>query len=221
MKIRASGFYFHRCYYSAIYFRIHPPPTIFIWVYSYIAIEEWTKKTPNPKCWLFFKSDLLTDFAALCLTDFIDWSYIHLSLVFSTQFVNCCPHGRRNYTCVLLPLYLLSDLPPPPLPRLSVQYTQTGVAVGGVGVLKCVLCRSFTRCFRPDSEPTKLLHTPQAKWPVKTTKFLHPCVNCSYLAVRCKCNIFSEGVEICNLWWRRRERDEISGPVQFLSSHRN
>ncbi len=72
------------------------------------------KKTPNPIWRLFFKIDLFTDFAALCLTDFIDWRYIHSWLVFSTQLVNCCPHGRRNYTCVLLSLYLLSDLPPPP-----------------------------------------------------------------------------------------------------------
>jgi hypothetical protein len=50
----------------------------------------------------------------MCLTDFIDWRYIHSWLVFLIQLVNCCPHGRRNYTCVLLPLYLLSDLPPPP-----------------------------------------------------------------------------------------------------------
>ncbi len=64
---------------------------------------------------LFFKIDLLIDF--------IDSRYIHSWLVFSTQLVNCCPHGWRNYTCVLLPLYLLSDLlyslaetplPPPP-----------------------------------------------------------------------------------------------------------
>ncbi len=34
--------------------------------------------------------------------------------MFSTQLVNCCPHGRRNYNCILLPLSLLSDLPPPP-----------------------------------------------------------------------------------------------------------
>jgi hypothetical protein len=52
------------------------------------------------------------DFAALCLTDFIDWRYIHSWLLFSTQIVNYCHHGRRNYTCVLLSLYLLSDLPP-------------------------------------------------------------------------------------------------------------
>jgi hypothetical protein len=34
--------------------------------------------SPNPICRLFFKIDLLTEFATLCLTDFIDWRYIHL-----------------------------------------------------------------------------------------------------------------------------------------------
>ncbi len=48
-----------------------------------------------------------------------------------------------NYTCVLLLLYLLSDLPPPPpfpLPKLNVQYSiyRQCVAVG-VGVLRCVV----------------------------------------------------------------------------------
>jgi hypothetical protein len=81
-----------------------------------------------------FNIDLLTDFAALCLTDFIDWRYIHSWLVFSTQIVNCCPHGQRNYTCVLLPLYFLSDLPPPPhLLKQNVQYIQTVCACGGGG----------------------------------------------------------------------------------------
>ncbi len=66
------------------------------------------------------------DFAALCLTNFIDWRYIHSWLVFSTQLVNCCPHRRRNYSCVLLLLNLLFHLPPPPpLPKLNVQYIQT------------------------------------------------------------------------------------------------
>jgi hypothetical protein len=53
----------------------------------------------------FLSVDLLTDFAAFCSTDFIDWRYTHSWFVFSTQLVNCCPHGQRNYTCVLLPLY--------------------------------------------------------------------------------------------------------------------
>jgi hypothetical protein len=93
-------------------------------------------KTPNPICQLFFKIDLLSDFAALCLTDFTDWRYIHSWMVFSTQLVNCCPHGRRNYTCVMLPLYLLSDLPPPP-PKLNVQYIQKMCGCGGDVELCC------------------------------------------------------------------------------------
>ncbi len=94
------------------------------------SMDERTLKTPNPKCRLFFKIDLLTDFAALCLTDFIDWRYIHLGLVFSTQLVYCCPHGRRNNTCVLLPLYLLSDLPPP---FSNYMYSIYGQCVAGGG----------------------------------------------------------------------------------------
>jgi hypothetical protein len=94
-------------------------------------MDESTIKTPNPICRLFLK---LTNFEALCLTDFIDWRHIHSWLVFSTHLLNCCPHGRRNYTCVLLPLYLLSDFPPPlPLPKLNVQYIQTVCGCGGWG----------------------------------------------------------------------------------------
>ncbi len=77
----------------------------------HLTMNEWTIKTPNPICRLFFKIDLLTDFAAVCLTDFIDWRYIYSWLVFSTRLVNCCPHGRRNYTCAHLP-----SLWPPPSP---------------------------------------------------------------------------------------------------------
>ncbi len=60
------------------------------WLEMKTWMDEWTIKTPNPKCRFFFKVDLLTGFAALCLTYFIDWRYIHSWLVFSTQLVNCC-----------------------------------------------------------------------------------------------------------------------------------
>ncbi len=53
------------------------------------------------------------DFAPLCLTDFVDWRYIHSWMVFSTQLVNTVALMDKG-TTVLLPLYLLSDLPPPP-----------------------------------------------------------------------------------------------------------
>jgi hypothetical protein len=43
----------------------------------HIFMDEWTIKTPNPICQLFFKIDLLTDIAAFCFTDFTDWRYIH------------------------------------------------------------------------------------------------------------------------------------------------
>ncbi len=65
-------------------------------------MDEWTIKIPNPICRLFFKIDLLTDFAAWCLTDFIDWRSIHSWLVFSTQLVNCCPMDEGSillYCC--------------------------------------------------------------------------------------------------------------------------
>ncbi len=97
--------------------------------------------TPNPICRLFFDQltfDLLTEFAALCLTDFIDLRYSHSWLVFSIQLVDCYPEGRRNYTCELFPLSRLSDLPP--LPKLNVQYIQTvTVGWGGGGVLNCAV----------------------------------------------------------------------------------
>jgi hypothetical protein len=53
-------------------------------------------KDTKPYMSRFLSVDLLTDFAALCLSDFIDWRYIHSWFVFSNQLGNCCPHGRRN-----------------------------------------------------------------------------------------------------------------------------
>jgi hypothetical protein len=39
----------------------------------HIPVEGLNCKRPIPTCRLFFKIDLLTDIAALCFTDFIDW----------------------------------------------------------------------------------------------------------------------------------------------------
>jgi hypothetical protein len=93
-------------------------------------------KDTKPYMSAFLSVDQLVEFAAFCLTDFIDWRYIHSWFVFSTQLVNCCPHGRRNY-CVLLPLYCtfsLTSSPLPPFPMYSLyrQCVTCGGVVGGV-----------------------------------------------------------------------------------------
>jgi hypothetical protein len=71
---------------------------------SVFSVERLLCKRPIPICRLFFKIDLLTDIAALCLTDFIDWKCIHLLVgIFDpacgivapmdegTILVYCCP----------------------------------------------------------------------------------------------------------------------------------
>ncbi len=99
------------------------------------SVEGLNCKRPIPICRLFFKIELLTDIAAFCLTDFIDWLYIH-SLV-----------GIFDLACELLPpwtkeLYLSTDaplsslLPPPPLPPSQTKctvYTDSVCLRGGRG----------------------------------------------------------------------------------------
>ncbi len=86
-------------------------------------------KDTKPYMSAFLSVDLLTDIAAFCVTDFIDWRYIHSWFVFFTQLVNCCPHGRRNYT-------LLVYCCPSTVPSLCTVYTDSvwlwGGGVGGV-----------------------------------------------------------------------------------------
>jgi hypothetical protein len=69
------------------------------------CVEGLNCKRPIPICRLFFKIDLLTDIAALCLTDFIDWRYIH-SLV--GMFDPACellpPWTKELYLCTVAPL---------------------------------------------------------------------------------------------------------------------
>jgi hypothetical protein len=114
--------------------------------------------------------DLLTEFAAFCLTDFIDWRYIHSWFVFSTQLVNCCPPWMMMelYLCTVAPLlYLLSDLLPHPPSLPNVQYIQTMCDWGGgdvemycgpysAGVLHSVSdqVRNLQNCFTTPNKMT-------------------------------------------------------------------
>jgi hypothetical protein len=74
------------------------------------------------------------------------------------------PHGQRNYTCVLLPLYLLSDLPPPPPSQTTCTVYTDSMWLRGGGVLNCAVDRilqEFYTLFLTDLEPTNLLHHPK------------------------------------------------------------
>jgi hypothetical protein len=67
-------------------------------------------KDTKPYMSAFLSADLLADFAAFCLTDFIDWRYIHPACELLP------PWTKELYLCTVAPLlYLLSDLLPPPL----------------------------------------------------------------------------------------------------------
>jgi hypothetical protein len=91
-------------------------------------------KTPNPICRLFFKIDLFADFAALCLTDFIDWRYIHSVVCI----FNPGREGLRNNTSVLLPLYCtFSLISPPPSQNKCAVYTDSVSDWGGDVELCC------------------------------------------------------------------------------------
>jgi len=112
----------------------------------------------------FLSVDLLTDFAALCLTDFIDWRYIHSWFVFSAQLVNCCPPWMKElYLCTAAPLlYLLSDLlPPPPLP--NVQYIQIVCDCGGGVEMYCGPYSAVYTLFLTRFRTYKIASPPQTK----------------------------------------------------------
>jgi len=59
----------------------------------------------------FLSVDLLTDFAAFCLTDYIDWRYILSWFVFSTQLVNCCPLPPSQCTVYCTGTYKIASQP--------------------------------------------------------------------------------------------------------------
>ena len=98
----------------------------------------------------------------------MDWRYIHSWLVFSTQLVNCCPHGTIWYLCTVAPLlYLLSDLLPlPPFPMYGIYRLCVTVGGGGWGVLKCTvdhILQEFYTLFLTRFRTYKIASPPQTK----------------------------------------------------------
>jgi hypothetical protein len=128
------------------------------------TVEGLNCKRPIPICRLSIKIDLLTDIAALCLTDFIDWRYIHsLVGIFDPACELLPPWTKELYLCTVAPLSSL--WPPPPSPHSQTKCTvyTDSVCLGGGGdcAVYTIFCRSFTLCSWPDAEPTKLLHHPK------------------------------------------------------------
>jgi hypothetical protein len=126
-------------------------------------------KDTKPYMSAFLSVDLLTDFAAFCLTDFIDWRYIRSWFVFFDPACELLPPWTKElYLCTVAPLlYLLSDLLPPPLPNVQyIVYRQCVTVGGGWGVMKCtvdhVLLEFYTQ-FLTGFRTTKLLHHPKQK----------------------------------------------------------
>ncbi len=63
-------------------------------------------KDTEPLMWAFFyKIDLLTDFAALCLTDLKDWRYNSLIVgIFDPACELLTPWTKEQYLCTVAPL---------------------------------------------------------------------------------------------------------------------
>ncbi len=117
------------------------------------------------------------------------------------------PWRKELYLCTVAPLPSL--WPPPPSQTKCTVYTDNEwLWGGGEGVLNCaVVCRPYSAgvlhsVFWPDSEPTKLLHHPKQKWPVKTTlrdwswKFLCPCLLLSYLFFTFSQPLYFSGISL-------------------------
>jgi hypothetical protein len=77
------------------------------------------------------------DFAALCLTHFIDWRYVYVMVgIFDPACELLPPWTKELYLCTVA-LYLLSDLPPPPPPTKCTVHTDSVWLWDGGGVGWC------------------------------------------------------------------------------------
>ncbi len=141
-----------------------------------LTVEGLNCKRPIPICWLFFKIDLLMDIAALCLTDFIAWRYIHsLVGIFDPACELLPPWTKELYLCTVAPLSSL--WPPPPSPPSQTKctvYTDSRClrgARGRGGELCCVdhILQEFYTLFLTRCRTYQITSPPQTKWPVKMT----------------------------------------------------
>jgi hypothetical protein len=84
----------------------------------------------------FLSVDLLTDFAAFCLTDFIDWRYIHSWFVFRPSLWTVAPTDEGTILVYCCPSTVPSLWPPPPSPSQCTVGTDS-VWLGGDVEMYC------------------------------------------------------------------------------------
>jgi hypothetical protein len=135
-------------------------------------MDEWTIKTPNPISRLFFKIDLLTEFAALCLTDFIDWRYIHSFVGIFDPACELLPPWTKEGAMLVYCCPSIFSLISLPLSQTKCTVYTDSVCLGGGGGELCfrpysagILHPVFLTRFRT----YQIASPPQTKWPVKRT----------------------------------------------------
>ncbi len=143
-------------------------------------MDEWTIKSPNPICRLFFKVDLLTKFTALCLTDFIDWRYIHSLVGIFDPACDLLPPMDEGTILVYCCPSIFSLTSPP------IQINQTVCVWGGWGVNCAVdhILQKFFTLFLTRFRTYQIASLPQTKMTSKddskglvSLKFLRPCLS--------------------------------------------
>ncbi len=137
------------------------------------GMDEWTIKTPNPICRLFFRWPV----NRLCGILFNRFYRLEIHLLMVCIFDPACEllppmDGEELYFCTVecCPSTVPSLWPPPspPFPMYSI-YRQ---CVTGGGGLKCTvdhILREFYTLFLTRFGTYKIASSPQTKWPVKTT----------------------------------------------------
>ncbi len=139
-------------------------------------MDEWTIKTPNPICRLFFKIDLLR----LCGIVFNRFYRLEIHLLLVGIFNPACERTILVYCCPST--FSLTS----PLPKLNIQYKQTMWVWGRM--LNCAvdhILHKFYTLFLTRFRTNKIASPPQIKMTSKddlqglvSLKFLRPWCSC-------------------------------------------
>ncbi len=125
-------------------------------------MDEWTIKTPNPICRLFFKNWPVNRLCGIMFNRFYRLGMHSLMVGILDPACELLPQWTKElYLCTVAPLLYLWPPPPLPLPKQIVQW----------GVLNCAvdhILQEFNTLFLARFRTYKIASPPQTKWPVKT-----------------------------------------------------